>query len=121
MRLKSLLNIGALSAGILLCAVSLPAQGQSEQEQTPKEPSFRTLPPRSAASEYQAQGTAGMVTIGAEFAAHSVPTPEHTFSSEDYIVVEAGLFGPPGAHTTLARSDFSMRINGKKVASPSEP
>jgi hypothetical protein len=118
MRLTSLLSI---SAGILLCTASLPVQGQSEQEQTLKEPSFRTLPPRAAASEYQAQGKAGDVTIGAEFAGHSVPTPEHTFSSEDYIVVEAGLFGPPGAHTTLARSDFSMRINGKKVASPSEP
>jgi hypothetical protein len=118
MRFTSVLNIGVL---ILSCAVSLPVQGLSEQEQTPKEPSFKTLPPRAAASEYQAQGKAGDVTIGAEFAGHSVPTPEHTFSSEDYIVVEAGLFGPPGAHTTLARSDFSMRINGKKVASPSEP
>src|SRR6202044_1649952 len=71
--------------------------------------------------EYQAQGKAGEVSMGAEFAGHSGPTPEHAFSSEDYIVVEAGLFGAPGAHTTLARSDFSMRINGKKVASPSEP
>jgi hypothetical protein len=115
MRLTPLLSIS------VLCAVSLPAQGPSEQEQTPKEPSFRSLPPRAAASEYQAQGKAGDVTIGAEFAGHSVPTPEHTFSSEEYIVVEAGLFGAPGAHTTLARSDFSMRINGKKVASPSEP
>jgi hypothetical protein len=115
MRLTPLLSIS------VLCSVSLPAQAPSEQEQTPKEPSFRALPPRAAASEYQAQGKAGEVTIGAEFAGHSVPTPEHTFSSEDYIVVEAGLFGAPGAHTTLARSDFSMRINGKKVASPSEP
>jgi len=62
-----------------------------------------------------------MVTIGAEFAGHSVPTPEHTYSSEDYIVVEAGLFGPPGAHATLSRDDFSLRVNGKKTASHSEP
>ena len=52
---------------------------------------------------------------------HSVPTPEHTFSAEDYVVVEAGLFGPAGAHTTLSRDDFSLRINGKKTALPSEP
>ncbi len=30
------------------------------------------------------------------------------------MVVEAGLFGSPGAHATLSRDDFSLRINGKK-------
>jgi hypothetical protein len=79
------------------------------------------MPPRAAASEYQTQGKAGTVTIGAEFAGHSVPTPEHTYSAEDYIVVEAGFFGPPDAHIQLSRDDFSLRINGRKVASPSEP
>ena len=37
------------------------------------------------------------------------------------MVVEAGLFGPPGAHITLSRDDFSLRVNGKKTALPSEP
>ncbi len=62
-----------------------------------------------------------MVTIGAEFAGHSVPAPDHTYSTEDYIVVEAGFFGPPGAQVTLSRDDFSLRINGKKNVLPSEP
>jgi len=79
------------------------------------------MPPRATPAEYQAQAKAGDVTIGAEFMGHAVPTPEQTFSSEDYVVVEAGLFGPPGAHTTLSQSDFSLRINGKKTASPSQP
>lgn len=78
------------------------------------------MPPRAAASEYQAQGKAGAITIGAEFAGHSVPTPDHTYSSEDFIVVEAGFFGPAGT-IRLSRDDFSLRVNGKKVASPSEP
>jgi hypothetical protein len=131
MRLVSVLNTGFLITGVLSSAVCLRAQGQtkldqtkqdqSSQEQNTKEFPGKGMPPRAAASEYQSQGKAGTVTIGAEFAGHSVTTPEHTYSSEDYIVVEAGFFGPPGAQITLARSDFSLRINGKKVASPSEP
>lgn len=109
-------------SGVLLFTVCfLPAQEQSAPEQPTKELVFKSLPPRAAAGEYQAQGNAGMVTIGAEFAGHSVPAPEHTYSTEDYIVVEAGLFGAAGARTTLARGDFSLRINGKKSVATSEP
>jgi hypothetical protein len=122
MRSASTLSTGVIITGVLLSAVFLlPAQEQNEQEQNGKDLPAKGMPPRAAASEYQAQGKAGTLTIGAEFAAHSVPTPDHAYSSEDYIVVEAGLFGPPGAQTTLARGDFSLRINAKKVASPSEP
>jgi hypothetical protein len=77
------------------------------------------LPPRAAANEYLSQGQAGSVTIGAEFVGHSVPTREATYSSEDYIVVEAGLFGP--ARTKLAATDFSLRVNGKKTVLPNQP
>jgi hypothetical protein len=34
------------------------------------------------------------------------------------VIVEAAFFGPPGAHLMLSTGDFSLRINGKKVASP---
>src|ERR1700722_19088355 len=100
---------------VFLTALSLTAQEQKAGEQNSKELGFKSMPPRAAASEYQAQGKAGMVSIGAEFAGHSVPTPEHTYSCEEYIVIEAGLFGPPGARTTLSRNDFSLRVNGKKM------
>jgi hypothetical protein len=93
----------------------------SAQEESTKDTPAKGMPPRTAPTEYQTQARAGAVTIGAEFMGHAVPTPEHTFSSEDYIVVEAGLFGPPEARSTLSRDDFSMRINGKKLAAPSEP
>ncbi len=79
------------------------------------------LPPRAAPSDYQAQGKAGEVTIAAEFAGHSVPTPEGPLSTEEYIVVEAGFFGAPGAKLQLTEGDFSMRINGNKKTTPSEP
>jgi hypothetical protein len=121
MRSASTLSTGLFITGIFLSTVCLIAQDQNDQEQNAKEFPGKGMPPRAAATEYQSQGKAGMVTIGAEFAGHSVPTPDHTYSSEDYIVVDAGLFGPPGAQTKLARSDFSLRINGKKLAAPSEP
>ena len=93
----------------------------SAQEETAKETQAKGMPPRAAATEYQAQAQAGEVAIGAEFAGHSVPTPDHTYSSEDYVVVEAGMFGPPGARAKLSRDDFSLRINGKKMPLVSEP
>jgi hypothetical protein len=120
MRVASVLSTG-LVTGVLFSAVYLSAQDQSDQEQTAKELPGKGLPPRAAASEYQAQEKAGAVTIGAEFAGHSVPTPDHTYLAEDYVVVEAGLFGPPGTHTRLTRDDFSLRVNGKKTVLASEP
>jgi hypothetical protein len=76
------------------------------------------LPPRAAASDYQAQGKAGALTIAAEFAGHSVPTPDAIFTSDDYVVVEIGLFGP--APATVAPSDFSLRVNGLKKTLPAQ-
>ncbi len=79
------------------------------------------LPPRATPTDYQAQGTAGQITIGAEFAGHSVPTPDGPLSTEDFVVVEAGFFGPPGAKLQLTEGDFSLRINGNKKTIASEP
>ncbi len=113
--IKTVLLISFVACAALVCAVWLPAQ------ETTKENPAKGMPPRAAPSEYQAQAQAGMVTIAAEFMGHAVPTPEQTVAAEDYVVVDAGLFGPPGTRTTLARGDFSLRINGKKTAQPSEP
>jgi len=112
-----------LVAAVLISAIGLPAQEENTKapEAPGKDTQAKGMPPRSAPSEYQAQAQTGKVTIGAEFLGHAVPTPEQTVESEDYIVVEAGLFGSPGAKITLARGDFSLRINGKKAANPSEP
>jgi hypothetical protein len=111
--LSTALFISAVLASAVFCA--------SAQEESVKEAPSKGLSPRAAPTEYQAHGQAGMVTIGAEFTGHSVPTTEHTFSAEEYVVVEAGLFGSAGAHTKLSRDDFSLRINGKKNVLPSEP
>jgi len=81
----------------------------------------RGMPARATPGDYQAHGSAGPLTVGAEFMQHSVPTPQGLLTTEDYVVVEAGLFGPPGARTTLSYQDFSLRINEKKNPQRSEP
>src|ERR1700678_3070708 len=100
----STLRTGLLIAGDLISVVRLPVQ-----ETVPvKDTLAKGMPPRAATTEYQAQAEAGKVTIATEFMCHAVPTPEQTVASEDYIVVETGLFGPPDAKITLARGDFSL-------------
>ena len=79
------------------------------------------MPPRATPADYQAQAQAGGLTIAAEFVGHFVPTLQGNLSTEDYVVVETGMFGPPEAHVTLFVGDFSLRINGKKTALPSLP
>ncbi len=74
----------------------------------------RGMPARATPGDYQAHAAAGPVTVAAEFMQHSVPTQAGLLATEDYVVVEAGVFGPPGARTTLNPGDFSLRINGKK-------
>ncbi len=86
-----------------------------------QKPEIQGMPPRATAADYQANAKAGSVTIGAEFLGHSVPTEQGTLSTEDYVVIETGLFGSPGARIKLSAEDFSLRINGKKTVLPSQP
>lgn len=80
------------------------------------------MPPRATPADYQFQAKAGTVTVVAEFKGHSVPTLEGTsLSTEDYVVVETGLFGSPGARTRISSGDFQLRINGKKTPLSSQP
>src|SRR5271165_2963934 len=79
------------------------------------------LPPRATPADYQTQVRAGAVTIAAEFTGHGVPAAESTYSTEDYVTVEIGLFGQPDARLRLSIGDFSLRINGRKQLYPSQP
>src|SRR5438552_7062614 len=94
--------ISTLVATLCLCA----------QNQKPEIPG---LPPRASAADYQANAQAGSVTIGAEFLGHSVPTEQGTHSTEEYVVIETGLFGAADTRVKLSAEDFSLRINGKKA------
>lgn len=63
----------------------------------------------------------GAFTVAAEFKGHSVPTLDGTYSSEDYVAIEAAVFGPSGARIKLSPEDFTLRVNGKKNVLPSQP
>jgi hypothetical protein len=102
--------------GLFVTALCLCAQGQETQIKE-----IRGLPPRATPADYQAQAQAGGMTIAAEFVGHFVPTLQGNLSTEDYVVVETGMFGPPEAHIKLFLGDFSLRINGKKTALPGQP
>lgn len=88
--------------------------GAGLQAQAPVSAEPKGMPPRASATDYQAQAQAGNVTIAAEFMGHGVPTPDAVYSSEEYVVVEVGFFGPPDARLKLNSADFTLRINGKK-------
>jgi len=106
------LRTGALAAGILAAAICLYSQTAPAKEEHPDE--SLGVGPRATPGEYPAHAQAGSVTIGAEYDGHYVPTPEGTLTTEDYVSVEVGLFGPAGAKANLSPSDFSLRVNGKK-------
>ena len=102
-------------AGICVCV-----QGQSTQSNdAPVE--AKGLPPRATPADYQAQARAGTVSVAAEFKGHVIPTLQGNLSTEDYVVVETGLFGSPGSRITLSAGDFSLRINGRKTLLPGQP
>src|SRR6185369_16412858 len=70
---------------------------------------------------YQSQAQAGGMTLAAEFKGHSIPTMQGTLTTEDYIIVELGVFGAADAHVKLSADEFSLRVNDKKSALASQP
>src|SRR5512141_449153 len=109
MRLSSALRTGLPMTLVLVGALCVRGQDAPASES-------KGMPPRAAPSDYQAHTQAGTLTLAAEFMRHAVPTPEAPYSTEDFVIVEAGLFGPPQARLTISIGDFSLRINGKKMA-----
>ena len=97
----------------VVAAVALAREAPAQEAQR--------ISPRAAPTDYQAHAAAGSVTIAAEFDGHSVPTPEAVLKSDDFVAVEVGVYGPSGARLTLSTGDFSLRLNGKKVALPAQP
>jgi hypothetical protein len=108
----------ALRTSVLITAFCLCAQGQSKEPQVGE---LNGLPPRATPADYQAHAQAGTVTVAAEVTGHAIPTAQGPLSSEDYVAIETGLFGPPEARLTLSLGDFSLRINGKKSPLSSQP
>jgi hypothetical protein len=116
MRLSPAWNIGMVG-GILSAALCLGAYAQTTDSKAAQgvetKAESKGMPPRATPGDYQAQAQAGTVTIAAEFIGHAVPRPEGPLSTEDYVVVETGLFGPPDGRIRLSSGDFTLHISGK--------
>jgi hypothetical protein len=112
---SSLLKISVLAAALGVWASGQAPPAKDAAAET------RGIPPRATPADYQFQAKAGNVTIAAEFKGHSVPTSEGTLNSEDYVVIETALFGPPDTKLKLSIGDFTLRINGKKNVLPCQP
>jgi hypothetical protein len=119
MRFFSAVRIGAVSAVLSVSALAQTPRPPAPTASELKSSEAKGIPPRATPADYQTHATAGTVTIAAEFMGHAVPTPEQTLSSEDYVVVETGFFGPAEARLNLSSADFALRINGKKSPTPS--
>jgi hypothetical protein len=110
---------------ILMAAAGLCASAQTPDQTAAassdaQASATRGMPARATPNDYQGHAASGPLTLGAEFFQHTVPAPEGVLATEDYVVVEAGVFGPPGSRTTLNPADFTLRVNGKKMLQ-SEP
>ena len=118
MRLSSAFGTVIVTTALCLCA-----QGQNTPSKDTPVNEGKGIPPRATPADYQAHAAAGTVTIGAEFAGHAVLTPEGaTYTTEDYVAVETGLFGPAGARLQISSGDFSLHVYAKKMTSlPSQP
>src|ERR1700742_2976163 len=66
----------------------------------------KPLPPRATPGDYRASAQAGKVTLAADFVGHGVPTSDALYTTEDYIAVEVGVFGPPDARVNFSYKDF---------------
>jgi hypothetical protein len=103
----------ALRIGVLTATLGPFIHGQN----TPRknvQAEAKGMPLRATPSDYQAHAQAGSVTIAAEFKGHSIASSQIVLITEEYVVVEAALFGAADARITLSSADFSLRINGKK-------
>ena len=106
------------AALLVLCAAALSQGTPPAQDAAPKESKINGLPPRPTPGDYQAHAQVGNVTIAADFTEHAISTPEATLSSEEFVAVEVGFFGPADARLKLSHEDFTLHITGKKTPVP---
>jgi hypothetical protein len=108
---------------VALCLSAQEQQPPAKEVPAKEAPAneVKGMPPRVGPADYQAQALLGKFTLAADFTEHSLPTPQGLFTTDDYVVVEAGLYGPPGAHLTISTNDFALRVNGKKTPVPGQP
>src|SRR5580698_8619793 len=92
--------LGVMLAGVYVRAQE-PAAGTAAGAEAAGSESLNRaggLPPRATPGDYQLRIPVGKMTLAAEFMGHGVPTLEGgPYTTEDFLIVEVGLFGAPGA------------------------
>ncbi len=107
---------------VIAAAFCVSAAGQNPPGKDAPTTETRGIPARATPGDYQSHAAAGTYTIAAEFLGHSIPTSQGSpLTNEDYVAVETGLYGPPGAHLKISVADFSLRVNEKKSPAPAQP
>jgi hypothetical protein len=107
------------ATGVLIAGVLSAAACMFGQQDTPAK--FEGIPARATPADYMSHAQGGNLTLAAELTGHSVALPEGTLESEDYIVIETALYGPPGTQINLSHENFELRLNGKKTLLASAP
>lgn len=69
--------------------------------------------PKSGPADYPVHVQMDSVTLAAEYLVRSLPNAKETLVANDYLVVEAALFGPPYSRLKMSPDNFSLRINSK--------
>jgi hypothetical protein len=111
MMIRSALSICLVLAASVVAAAQAPTAPQEVHD----------LAARATPADYVAQAKVGKYTIAADFTGHGIPNAESALNSEDYVAVEVAIFGPANERLVITASEFSLKINGKKEALPSQP
>ena len=70
--------------------------------------------PKASEQDYAAHVKLGHLSIGAEYLGHSFSSGREMFIAKDYLVLEVALFPAKGERLSVAASQFSLRVNGRK-------
>lgn len=75
---------------------------------------------RSKIADYPLHANVGNVGVGAEYMVQSVASSRGSFIADGFLVVDVGVFPPPGG-MTISTSAFTLRINGKDTLMAQTP
>ena len=76
-------------------------------------PGLLAIEVKNTPSDYPAQGSAKNLKVGAEYLVSSFFAKGQSFTVNDYLIVEVGVFPQGEANIDLRR--FTLRINGKNL------
>jgi hypothetical protein len=77
------------------------------------------LDARASPAEYPVQGAVTDMNVGVEYMVRSFLADHQSFTIDDYLIVETGVFPQGEANLDVRR--FTLRINGKAVLHPQTP